>query len=80
MCPDDNITGLGTPTWWAKMMVRNLFGCTNNGFICTGTDCPHHRTLLHLVPRLRMNGPIPLLLYMPAWRGEGKTFSGSRDK
>jgi hypothetical protein len=27
--------------------------------------------------RLRINGAIPLLLYIPSWRGEGKTFGGS---
>jgi len=31
---------------------------------------------LHLVPRLRMSGAIPLLPYMPSWRGQGKVTSG----
>ena len=77
MCPEDKITGLDTPTWWAKLIVKKSVWLYKQRFHMHCIDRPHQRILLHLVPRIRMSGAIPLLLYMPSWRGDGKTFSGS---
>jgi hypothetical protein len=41
-----------------------------------GVKRPGHKltTYLHIVPRLRMSGAIPLLPYMPSWHGQGQLY------